>query len=306
MFKKTAFIFILTLVLIGIVPRTVEAKASDEAPRDFANVVLFAYFQGDDAGRTYFENPAVRNKIINNVYGTAQSHSFTNYMSTISYGKFNVKNIFPQDNGTSIDALEVPVTEADAAKMNCDPAIIRELIGKIPGIQNQIVDYDGDGYIDNLTVVLHSTKEAGDTTSTTLHPHKADYPGNETWSGKRIGSYNMLNTKRMDSMSGGVGLVAHEFLHSLGYPDLYTDSATDVPVGIWDIMSKVSERPSYPLAYLRMHFTKWLNIETITSSQRLTLDKQDKAEGNQAYILKSPLNENELFVVEFHNFSESQ
>ena len=144
MFKKTAFIFILTLVLIGIVPRTVEAKASDEAPRDFANVVLFAYFQGDDAGRTYFENPAVRNKIINNVYGTAQSHSFTNYMSTISYGKFNVKNIFPQDNGTSIDALEVPVTEADAAKMNCDPAIIRELIGKIPGIQNQIVDYDED------------------------------------------------------------------------------------------------------------------------------------------------------------------
>lgn len=299
MFKKTAFIFILTLVLIGIVPRTVEAKASDEPPRDFANVVLFAYFQGDDAGRAYFENPTARNKIINNVYGTAQSHSFTNYMSTISYGKFNVKNIFPQDNGTSIAALEVPVTEADAAMMNCDPAIIQELIGKIPGIQNQIVDYDGDGYIDNLTVVLHSTKEAGDTTSTTLHPHKADYPGNATWSGKRIGSYNMLNTKRMDSMSGGVGLVAHEFLHSLGYPDLYTDSATDVPVGIWDIMSKVSERPSYPLAYLRMHFTKWLNIETITSSQRLTLDKQDKAEGNQAYILKSPLNENELFVVEF-------
>lgn len=50
MFKKTAFIFILALILIGAIPRNAEAKASDEPPRDFANIVLFAYFQGDDAG----------------------------------------------------------------------------------------------------------------------------------------------------------------------------------------------------------------------------------------------------------------
>ncbi len=40
----------------------------------------------------------------------------------------------------------------------------------------------------------------------------------------------------------------------------------------------------YPLAYLRMHFTNWLDIDTITKSQTVTLDRQDNKEGNQAYI----------------------
>lgn len=56
---------------------------------------------------------------------------------------------------------------------------------------------------------------------------------------------------------------------------------------------------SYPLAYLRMKYTNWLTIDTITTSQTLTLNTQDDPNGNQAYILKSPLNEYELFVVEF-------
>ena len=40
-------------------------------------------------------------------------------------------------------------------------------------------------------------------------------------------------------------------------------------------------------------------LDTVTTSQTLTLDTQDKQDGHPAYILKSPLNEQELFVVEF-------
>ena len=43
----------------------------------------------------------------------------------------------------------------------------------------------------------------------------------------------------------------------------------------------------------------WLMLDTVTTSQTLTLDTQDKQDGHPAYILKSPLNEQELFVVEF-------
>lgn len=55
----------------------------------------------------------------------------------------------------------------------------------------------------------------------------------------------------------------------------------------------------YPLSYLRMYYTKWIDIETVTTSKQLRLDVQSNADGNQAYILKSPLNDYELFVVEF-------
>ena len=57
--------------------------------------------------------------------------------------------------------------------------------------------------------------------------------------------------------------------------------------------------PQYPLAYERMYFTHWIDIDTITQNSTLTLDDQANADGNQAFILKSPLNDHEIFVVEY-------
>ncbi len=62
----------------------------------------------------------------------------------------------------------------------------------------------------------------------------------------------------------------------------------------------------YPLAYLRMYFTNWLDIDTITKSQTVTLDRQDNKDGNQAYIIKSPLNDDEVFVIEFRKKSTNK
>lgn len=64
-------------------------------------------------------------------------------------------------------------------------------------------------------------------------------------------------------------------------------------------MGAASRYMPYPLAYLRMYFTNWLDIDTITKSQTVTLDRQDNKDGNQAYIIKSPLNDDEVFVIEF-------
>lgn len=69
-------------------------------------------------------------------------------------------------------------------------------------------------------------------------------------------------------------------------------------------MASAPYRIPYPLTYLRMKYTNWLDIETVTESTSLTLDTQDKADGNQVYILKSPLNEHELFVIEYKKAGE--
>ena len=56
----------------------------------------------------------------------------------------------------------------------------------------------------------------------------------------------------------------------------------------------------YPLAYMRMKHTNWISIDEVTNStSNLLLHEQNNPNGNQAYILKSPLNPYELFVIEF-------
>ena len=231
--------------------------------------------------------------------------SIGNRLQIIFHGKFEIHNIFPQDNGTSIKSCQLSMTEKEAQEKNVDSLIIEQVLAKVPGISSKLVDYDNDGYIDNLTVVMKGAPPSGSTSVIpTLVSHKSDFPTSTVkWSGKSIGTYNMLSTDRIKDQQSGV--IIHEFLHSLGYPDLYRGNLEDPkepcrhPVYIWDIMASASYRISYPLAYTRMKYTNWLEIETITKSASLTLDTQDKAAGNQAYILKSPLNEHEIFVVEY-------
>ena len=295
--KITNLILIITIIGIAIAPIISNAKTSDKPKENFANVIFFAYFKGDTEGREKLIKNA--NNIIKMYEGTGEL-TVKGYLNKVSYNKFNLKNIFPQYDGNKIIPFELPCSSEGLEKNNLDYTIIHSLISSIPNIKDNL-DYNNDGYIDNLSVILEGGSDNAESNST-LVSHKSDYGSNETWSGKKIGTYNMLNTYSINN--NGAGVITHEFLHSLGYPDLYTSQASSYPVYTWDIMGSVSKYMSYPLAYLRMKYTNWLNIDTITKSQTLTLDSQDKAEGNQAYILKSPLNEYELFVVEFRKKSK--
>lgn len=309
--KKLVLSCMLLVMLIGTISMRAEAKASDTPKRDFANIVLFAHFSGENAQEdaAYFAKKENRDKIISYYNGT-HGRSMTNYLKTVSYGKFQIHNIFPQDDGTKITSYGLSMSEKEAQSKNIDSTIIEEIIRNVPGIQGQTIDYDGDGIIDNLTVVMKGTPPSGSASViSTLVSHKSDFPDPSVkWSGKGIGTYNMLSTDRILDQQSGV--IIHEFLHSLGYPDLYRGNLEDPkepcrqPVFIWDVMASAVYRVSYPLAYTRMKYTGWLDIETVSESTSLTLDTQDKAEGNQAYILKSPVNEHELFVVEYRKAGE--
>lgn len=191
---KKILVILSMLVLMIFVPKcnTAFAKASDIDEENFANVVLFAHFAGDKAQEEaeYFEKN--RNKIIG-LYDGSQGRSVTNYLNTISYGKFHLKNIFPQDDGEKITSYELKIDKNLAYQMNIDSQIIQEMIKNIPGVKDKIIDYDGDGYIDNLTIMLYGG-EKGASSNTTFVSHKSDYSTEEYWSGKKIGAYNILNT----------------------------------------------------------------------------------------------------------------
>lgn len=153
--------------------------------------------------------------------------------------------------------------------------------------------------IDNLSVVLLGKADNTTGSPPSLYPHQNTLPAGLQYSGKEVANYNMLNIDRLldSTQADGSGVICHEFLHTLGYPDLYTRDGS-VPVGAWDIMALSSRYLSWPLAYLRAHFTGWTQLPELTSSTRNVSICAPGEAGNQAYVIRSQRNPYELFVAE--------
>lgn len=286
------FLCILIMIVILLFPSNIYAKSVNNE-KNYANVVFFTYFNGDLEGKKYMED---NYKTIMEYYNGSSETSVKNYLKNISYNNFHLYNLFPQINDSTFIPIELSITEDDANNSNYDSIIISDVLKKYPNVSGTI-DYDKDGIVDNLTIILRNKADNAGSNSS-LISHKSDYPGGNdiTLSNKSLGTYNMLNTYSIRNTKSSV--IIHEFMHSLGYPDLY-NSNNDYPVFTWDIMGNVISPPPYSLAYLRSYFTNWLSIDEITKSGTITLNTQDNKDGNQAYIIKSPLNDYEFFVVEY-------
>lgn len=230
--KKIAAVVLCAALMFTCFPLSVFAKASDSENKKETNIVLFGYFNNytaDEANEYYKTNLASIMKIIDGSNG----RSFKNYIKSISYGKLEIENIFPQYSGGNIVPVNVGVSEDDANVMNYDVSVIDALLSNMPSIADKIVDKDGDGYVDNvMLIVMNKTNEA--VSGTTLVPHKGDYTGSTEINNKKIGTYNMFGTYRL--LNEKTGLVAHEFLHTLGYADLYKNTTSQYPVYVWSIM----------------------------------------------------------------------
>lgn len=281
-------------------------KVHAAGSENFANVIVCAYFEGDTDGPAYFEQ---NTKALMDLYDGTDTCTFTKYLNHISYGNLRLKNYFPQYDGTKIVPVKLSMTEQTVLNSgNMDETILPEVMKKLKSVTGKL-DYNESGVIDNVTVILRA-QDGTASSANSLVSHHQTYGGNLKYQNLEVRDYNMINTKVIfgssstDINAQGSGVLVHEFLHTFNFPDLYTNNGT-VPVGTWDIMGGVTSTPSYPLAYMRMRFGKWLSLDTITTAQTLTLDTQDKNTGCQAYILKSPLNESEFFVVEFRKKAET-
>lgn len=269
----------------------------------FANIVVFVQTESTSSAN-YF---ADKTDGINKRWNTGE-RSLTSFLKKASNGKFTVNNIFPQYD--SAKNIYVTYTVPDSCVIGShsnDTALLSAVIKQLSVDSSVRLDCTGDGIIDNLTVVVHDDNYKSSSTSEVLWPHKGVYSGSEKINGKYIRNYNILNTEIFTSIINGYGVISHEFMHSLGYPDLYKSTGSDVPVGMWDIMASSSDFMSYPLAYLRNRLSGWTNVSTVTkTSERLTLSAQDSPSGTHAYILKNPsMSESEFFVVEYRRLGSS-
>lgn len=231
--------------------------------------------------------------------GSSIDFSFKKYISEISRGKLNVNNIFPQLDGDTI----TPFTLSASHDNSNDNSIIQEIIGAFNSgkikMPSDRLDNKYSGVIDNLTVIIQGRCPSG---SDFMWPHKSVTDVSTKINNKyQFGNYNFIDSY---SVTGTVaacqGVITHEFLHSVGLPDLYRRSGTDgTPVGVWDIMASNSFFMQYPLSYQRYKLG-WIPMQQITQSGTYTLDPvSDPDSDTILYEIKTPMSASESFMLEY-------
>lgn len=140
-----ATLFTLVLCMVPTGGLLLPARAAEQPPRDFANLVLFAYFS-DEPNKDYFNQPSTqpgksRAQALMELYDGQQGRSFRQYMNTISGGRFQVHNLFPQWDGQTLTACELPFTrqQAQPGSINAKRALSNVGKGSFAGLFNLFV-----------------------------------------------------------------------------------------------------------------------------------------------------------------------
>jgi M6 family metalloprotease-like protein len=157
------------------------------------------------------------------------------------------------------------------------------------------IDSDGDGRVDNVVFVVKGSAGAW---SSLLWPHRWSLYDRYVYiNGKRVYDFNFQLQTFLASR--GVGVICHEFFHTLGAPDLYHYVSNDIsPAGSWDIMQSDQNPPQHMTAFMKWKYGHWISsIPTITTDQQYTLNPLTSSTGN-AYRINSN-NANQYYVVEF-------
>jgi M6 family metalloprotease-like protein len=163
-----------------------------------------------------------------------------------------------------------------------------------------IIDSNDDGFIDNVTFIIRG---GTDGFSELLWPH--------TWTlnsfdvrihEKTVWTYNIHIENHLNS--SGVGVLAHEFAHSLGLPDLIRNNMSGTPIGVWDLMGGYVNPPTSISAHMKARYTDWVpDIPVISESGVYTLHPITTHQNNHAYMINSPNSDTEFFVVEYRSTS---
>ena len=272
---------------------------------EIANVVVFVKYQDDTRdifnATNGYESSSIYYRSnwqeIKKMYDL-DPDSFSNYIKAVTEEKVHVTNYFPQElpGGQKVQTLEI--TRGSSVYI-VDEVVKALADGRISVDTTDKLDNRQAGILDNLTIIIQ-----GNVTDRGEAAFKGIYAGQNKVNGLLVQNYNMIPSAKLVSENATAnalpqqGVIAHEFLHTLGLPDLYRDSGNGDPVGIWDIMASAGCYLQYPLSYLRAR-EGWIPMKTITQSGTYTLTAVSGSGGDKVFALKTPLSDSELICLEY-------
>lgn len=292
------------------------SKFNNPAPKDaptsgtINNLVVFIRFSGE---AEFGDEVSLYDGMLNNA--TAGYNSMRNYFTEASYNALTVDSgFYPVPSGGMVVSYQdaqlrsyyqpynaVTNTNGyvdDAARATREHSLLRDACNYVSGAvpAGLSIDGDGDGFVDNVCFVVSGSAGAW---ASLLWPHRwVLYSYDVSINGKQVYDYNFQLQTFLTAR--GVGVLCHEFFHSLGSPDLYHYTSDGVsPAGSWDLMDGDNDPPQHMSAFMKWKYGHWISsIPTITANQVYSLNPLTSPTGN-AYRIDSPNSASEYFVVEF-------
>ncbi|MCL2065739.1 MAG: hypothetical protein FWG98_15400, partial [Candidatus Cloacimonetes bacterium] len=291
---------------------------------EIRNIVIFIRFLGD----VDFTYPL---SFFEKMYNTQGINSESNipislyqYFWEVSYNQLQVySSFFPEPVGDMIvsyqsekereyfmpfDSINNPIGFINASdeynrRQKLFEDVIYAIRDQIP--DNLIIDMNNDGYVDNISFIVKGEPIVG---SQFLWPRYSRLNDRVVKiNGKIVRDINVIiENSLFDYISGiYVGLLVHEFAHSLGLLDYYTLNDPIIPLSSWEVMSYPTRIPQSISSYLKMQYTDWMPdipwIETSGTYNLYPLTIIDSSNTPRAYKIRSPYSVTEFFVIEYRS-----
>ncbi len=277
-------------------------------------------------GSQYNENYFARlifggeyNGFTNEIIFNSNYNSLKKYYSEISYQQLSLTgNITHITLNHSLQRYAEDGDDVDNANVSYYQ-IIKDALEEVDNeINIEGYDADGDGWIDHPFIICATSNEAEYYSTTyeqdhNIWPKRVYFIDDPIYlSGGKKGGWGVIVTA-----DSPVGIMAHEFFHDIGAPDLYDPDEgsyifpdeNDYPVGYWCLMSMGAwcyssgmtpgELPSHPLGYLKWKMG-WLTPYELTGIMKnISINFIEKYNSDCLYkITVSDTDGKEYFLIE--------
>ena len=280
------------------------AKTVTENPTkgDFNNIVISIRFS--DQSPTTLSVQDYESK-----FNSTSNVSLKSYYKEVSNLQLNITSYFfpkPQDQAiieyqdshprayySVYNGVNNPIGYKDGEWMEREQTLFKNAVDFV---KNQIaesqlnIDLNNDGLVDNIVFVIQGNT---DNWGNILWPMTSSLASQVFIGSKQVQQYN----KQLSTLLNA-DIISHEFFHSLGAPDLYRYTNTEIdPIGAWDIMGVTGAQ--HMTTYMKWKYGKWFdNIPEITQPGTYTL-KPVSQSPFACYKIPSPVSSTEYFIVEY-------
>ena len=232
--------------------------------------------------------------------------SLKNYYREVSFNQLTINSTFYpspsngyvvswQDSHPRSYYCEFSGYQTEAERREREFTLMENAIAGISSLvpANLVLDSDNDGKVDNVVFVIRGAFE-----DDILWPHQwSIYDRVVTLRGKRVYDYNVQIQGHLAAFN--VGVICHEFFHSLGAPDLYHYHNNSVPVGVWDLMAGTTNPPQHMSAFMKWKYGHWIAAPGVISGYGIYSLNPPSSPTQCFYRVNSVFSSTEYYIIEY-------